>query len=277
MKAISIGVAQVEVDGTDLGSVISATLDMQLDTIPVHKEKVGSAYIIGSQFAVKSVGGSLSVSTEEVGLVRGILDSMLAVLKGEKPEKKNFSCNFPISGGSISGQVLMLPQFTASASAEGWSSITVQPLICSELSGSGGSASTTTAGGVPFLNTSVTGALTKDTGNLCNAVKCNGISVGFLSVSATCQYTGIYRGGSPWPIDYVIDSAKVTADIGFYDFAGLSGIFTESAPVSVKFGTVSGGDLTLDFGSKCVKVLGGMRTSNAGINTWHIKVEGNAF
>lgn len=277
MKAISMGIAKVVVDGADLGSVTSASLDMQLDTIPIHKEKVGTAYIVGSQFAIKSVGGSLSVSTEEVGLVRDLLDSMLKVLKGEKPEKKNFSCTFPTSGGSVTGQVLMLPQFTASASAEGWSSITVQPLICSELVGTGGAAATNKVANVPFLDVSKKGALTVDKNNLCNGIKCNSVGVGFLSVSATCQYTGIYRAGSPWPKDYVIDTAKVTADIGFYDFAGLNSVFSEESPVSVKFTTVGGGDLTLDFGTKCVKVLGGMRTSNAGVNTWHIKVEGNAF
>jgi hypothetical protein len=277
MKAISMGLAKVVVDGTDLGSVTNASIDMQLDTVPIHKEKVGSAYIVGSDFAVKSVSGYLSVSTEEVGLVRGILDSMLAVLKGEKPEKKGFTCTFPTSGGSMSGQVLLLPQFTASVNADGWSSVTIQPMICGALGGSGGSVSTNMIGGVPFLNTTKTGALTTNVNNLCTGAECNSKGIGFLSVSASCQFTGIFRNNSPWPVDYVIDTASVTADIGFYDFADITPIFSESSPVSVKFLTLGGSGLTLDFGAKCVKVLAGMRTSNAGVNTWHIKVEGNAF
>lgn len=274
---MSMGVASCEVAGTILGSCTNASVDMQIDTVPIHAEKVGSAYIVGSKFAVKGISGSLSVTTEEVGSVRGILDKMLSVLKGEVPVKQPFSCTFPIAGGSLSGQVLMLPQFSASASADGWSSITIQPMICDVLGGSAGSVTVNTIGGVPFLDTSTNkGAITVDTNNLCRGVECDGIGVGFLSVSASCQFTPIYRNKSPWPVDYVVDSAKVSADIGFYDFSTLSAYFEEEASVSVKFLTVGGNGLTLDFGTSCIKALSGMRTS-AGVNTWHLKVEGNAF
>jgi hypothetical protein len=276
MKAMSLGLAKIVIDGTDLGSVTSASVDLQLDTLPMHDEKVGSAYIVGSRQVIKSCGGSLSVATEEVGSISNIIAGMLSVLKGEQPVKKNFTCSFNGSGGSMSGQVLLIPQFTANISPESWSSINIQPVICGQLVGTAGTVVTNKIANVPFLDMSKVGALTVNKNSLCCAAQCNSIGIAELNLSVSCQYTPIYRNNNPWPVDYVVDTAKVSADIGFYDFAELSSVFETESPVDITFLTIGGSNVVLNLGEKCVKVLSGMKSTN-GINTWHVKVEGSGF
>jgi len=277
MKIVSIGIAKCEIDGIDLGSCISSTIETQLTTIGTHTSKVGSAKIVPSEYKVKRAAGVMSIAVEEISIVRSILDDMLSVLNGEPPVKKPFTCSFPLSGGSISGQVLMLPQFSATVSVDGWSSITIQPTICSELTATSGSNMPTVVGGVPFMDTKVRGAATLDTDNLCCGVTCNSLDVGELNISVSCQSTGIYRNASPWPIDYVIDIAQVTADIGFYTFEALQTYFDTDQTVIITFNTIGGTSVNLNFGDKCSKILSGMKTSTSGINTWHVKIEGNSF
>jgi hypothetical protein len=278
-KAISIGIAACKIDGTSLGSCVNASIDMNATTVPIHAEKVGTAYIVPSKFAVKGIAGVLNVTTEEIGLVKTIIESMAKALKGTTPETKSFGCTVPGTGGGISGSVLLLPQFSATVSLDGWSTFTLSPPIVTALVGNAGTApTTTTIATVPFMDFSTNkGAYLTSASNLCASVTCGGIGVGSLDISVTSQYTSIYRSGSAWPKDHVIDSVKIIADIGFYDFTSAASTYATEASVSVIFNAYVGTNLTLNLGDKCVKYLSGLRTSNSGVNTWHIKVEGNGI
>lgn len=275
MKAISIGVAAVKLDNQDLGSVTAASIDLQTEFLTLHSQKVGQSMIAGSEFAIKSLSGSMNITTEEVGLVRPFLDLMVDSIKTGILTKKSFICDFPGSGGRLSGSVILMPQFSANVSIDGWSSISLQPLICGPISGLGGQSPTNIVGGVPFLDTAKKGAVTFDKNNLCYGVECNGIGVGELSLAISSQYRSIFRGDPPWPVDYVLDSVRVAADIGFYDFTSLD-LDTTTLPISLVFKTIGGGNMTLNFGN-LIKTFGGMKTSSSGVNTWHIKLEGNSF
>jgi len=235
--------------------------------------------IAPNKFAIKSLGGQLNVTTEEVSLAKDILTSMYSAVKGDTPLVKGFKCKFAGSGGSISGNVTLLPQFSINASADGWSSITLQPVISGALTAASASASTSVkpAHGVPFISNDNKGALTVDKNNLCKSITCDGINIAELNFNVSCQYKTIYRGDPPWPTDYVLDTIKVIADIGFYDFSGLSTIWDTKAKVSISINSIGGSATVLDIGLNCIKVLSGMKTSNSGVNTWHIRVEGNGF
>jgi hypothetical protein len=276
MTSFSLGIAGVIVDGADLGSVTNASMDTQLEMMPTHPNLVGRAQIVGSKQILKSAAGSISITTEEIGTISSLITKMTSVFLGEVPKTSAFKCNFPGSGGSVSGEVILLPQLTFNVSPEGWSSATIQLQITGlPIASAGDSAGTTTVGGVPFIGSLKPGALTLDTKNLCSHVTCGGSVVGSLSLSFSCQSVPIYRDNSPWPVDYVIDTGKVSADIGFYDFAELSAIYEESAAVEVIFHLIGGEVVPINLGLKCMKVLSGLRTTN-GLNTWHVKVEGSA-
>lgn len=277
MKAVSLGVVQTVIGGINLGSVTDASIDLQFDLLPTHGQKVGNAQIVGSEFKVKSIGGSMSVTLEEVGLAAELLDCMTTAVRTGEIAKRSFSAYFPGSGGSISGELMLMPQFSTSVALEGWSTISLQPLICGPIVGLAGLSSTHKVGGVPFMDVSKKGTLTKDNDNLCYAVECNGIGVADMNLSVTSQYRSIYRGNPPWPVDYVLDSVHVSADIGFYDMTELTSAYEEKCGVVIDYLTIGGTKVPLNLGTSCVKMLSGLKSSGSGVNTWRMKVEGNAF
>lgn len=277
MKSLSIGVAKVTVDSIDLGSITETSIDLQVNTIPIHSAKVGNAMIVADRFGIKNISGTLNVTTEEVGAIRNILDSMLTATRTGNPARAPMRCEFAGADASMTSDVLLLPQISASVNLEGWCTIGLQLPLCAPLNGLSGTLGSTLIGGVPFVNQFRQGAVTTDSNNLCYGVSCNGNWLGELNLSVASQYESIFRGDPPWAVDHVLNSVKVTANLGFYDFSTLTSSYETSSTVELLFHTIGGAIIPVNLGPRCVKSLAGMKTSRGGVNTWHMTVEGNAF
>ena len=276
--AISVGIAECKIDGKSLGSCSNAFIDMTGVTVPIHSEKVGTAYIVPYKYAIKSINGVLSVTTEELSLAKDILVSMKKAMRGTQPETKTFSCTVPGSGGGISGSVILLPQFTISVSIDGWSSITFNLPIVTSLIADAGAAPTDKVGGIYFIDTSKNkGAVTVNKNNLCCAASYGTNKVATLELEVSSQYSSIFRSGSAWPTDHVLESSKIIGHIGFYDFTSATAAVSTEEVIDLIFTTIDGTNITYSLGDKCVKYLSGLRTSSNGVNTWLVRVEGNGF
>lgn len=275
--AYSIGISDVKIDSNSLGSITSASIDIEAANIPLHSDKVGQAMLVGKEFITKSFHGTLNVTTEEFGLTSSLFTEMAKVIKGDTPGLKSFSCKLPYAGASLSGNVYIIPQFSTSGGIDQFGTITLRLPIIGDLTASAGSMSNqNTIGGVPFLPFSADSmAITSNPDNLCLAVSAGGFNAVGAKVDGSCQYKPIYRSGSLWPKDIVIDSVKILAEIDIADFTSLQAINMQKTSFDVEFKSIGGSNLKLNLGDSCVKYLAGY-SSTGNVNTWKLKVEGNS-
>ena len=278
MKAISIGVSKVTIDGTSLGSNTQASISLQPVIVPVHTEKVGSGMVVGNRLAVKSLQGTLNVTTEELPPLSSLFSKMRKVINGERYDTASFSCFVPLCGGSMTGEIAILPQFSSSCAFDSWANVTLNLPIIGPLDLSAGGIKPTVISGIPFITDSSGRADTIDKNNLCfSNITCSvADSIVEANVSGSCQIRPIFRGTPPWPVDYVVDGVSIQADVGCADFSNSLSLYQTDSSFEVTFHCLSG-SLKFNLRDKCLVQLAGLKTSQTGVNTWLIRAEGNSI